>query len=65
MLTADLASKLTTEPMRAINLGATKSGMPRRVPVHLTLAKILDEWIRLVLASTSFEDVARVSKRAG
>ena len=32
------------EPLGAINLGKTKSGVPRRVPVHPTLARMLAEW---------------------
>ncbi len=32
------------EPLGAINLAKTKSGVPRRVPVHATLARMLAEW---------------------
>lgn len=32
------------EPLCALNLGETKSGVPRQVPVHPTLAKILAAW---------------------
>lgn len=31
-------------PLGAINLGQTKSGVPRAVPVHPTLAKLLAAW---------------------
>jgi integrase len=31
-------------PLGSLNLGKTKSGVPRRMPVHATLAKILGEW---------------------
>jgi integrase len=31
-------------PLGAINLGKTKSGVPRQVPVHPTLAKVLAAW---------------------
>ncbi len=34
----------TTEPLGRINLGKTKSGVPRAVPVHPTLAKMLATW---------------------
>jgi integrase len=34
------------EPLGAINLAKTKTGVPRRVPVHPTLARILEEWKR-------------------
>ena len=30
-----------TEPLGTINLGKTKSGAPRQVPIHPTLAKVL------------------------
>lgn len=33
------------EPLAAILLGKTKSGVPRAIPVHPTLARILGEWI--------------------
>jgi hypothetical protein len=32
------------EPLGALNLGETKSGVPRQVPVHPTLAKVLAQW---------------------
>jgi integrase len=32
------------EPLGALNLGKTKTKVPRRVPVHPTLARILAEW---------------------
>jgi hypothetical protein len=32
------------EPLGALNLAKTKTGVPRRVPVHATLARILAEW---------------------
>ena len=32
------------KPLGAINLGETKSGVPRAVPVHPTLAKLLAAW---------------------
>jgi integrase len=32
------------EPLGAVNLGKTKSGVPRSIPVHPTLARILGEW---------------------
>ena len=32
------------QPLGAINLGQTKSGVPRAVPVHPTLAKLLATW---------------------
>lgn len=32
------------KPLGAINLGVTKSGVPRRMPVHPTLAKLLATW---------------------
>ena len=32
------------EPLGALNLAKTKTGVPRRVPVHPTLARILAEW---------------------
>jgi len=32
------------EPLGALNLGKTKSGVPRRIPVHATLASVLAEW---------------------
>jgi integrase len=32
------------EPLGAINLEHTKSGVPRRVPVHSALARLLAEW---------------------
>ncbi len=32
------------EPLGAINLEKTKTGVPRRVPVHPTLARVLAEW---------------------
>lgn len=45
------AAKLTwaqydadAKPLGAINLGQTKTGVPRAVPVHPTLAKMLAEW---------------------
>ncbi len=31
-------------PLGAINLGRTKNGIPRAIPVHPTLAKMLAEW---------------------
>ena len=31
-------------PLGALNLSKTKSGVPRRVPVHRTLARLLAEW---------------------
>ena len=34
----------TAEPLGAIHLGLTKSGVPRTVPVHPTLAKLLERW---------------------
>lgn len=33
-----------TEPLGRINLGKTKSGVPRGVPIHPTLAKMLATW---------------------
>ncbi|MDB4958098.1 MAG: Mx8p12A [Myxococcales bacterium] len=45
------ASRLTwrqydaeAKPLGALNLGKTKSGVPRQIPVHPTLAKILAQW---------------------
>jgi integrase len=32
------------EPLSALNLGKTKTQVPRRVPVHPTLARVLAEW---------------------
>jgi integrase len=32
------------EPLAALNLAHTKSGVPRRMPVHPTLAKVLASW---------------------
>jgi integrase len=32
------------EPLGALNLAKTKTGVPRRVPVHATLARMLAEW---------------------
>jgi hypothetical protein len=32
------------KPLGAINLGHTKSGVPRQVPVHPVLAKLLAAW---------------------
>jgi integrase len=32
------------QPMGALNLGKTKTAVPRRVPVHPTLARVLAEW---------------------
>lgn len=32
------------EPLGALNLAKTKTGVPRRVPVHPTLARVLAEW---------------------
>lgn len=34
----------SSKPLGAINLGETKNGVPRRVPVHPTLAKVLATW---------------------
>lgn len=34
------------KPLGALNLGLTKSGVPRRVPVHPALAKLLAAWKR-------------------
>lgn len=34
----------TAKPLGSINLGVTKSGVPRRVPVHPVLAKVLAQW---------------------
>jgi len=34
----------TIQPLGRIVLGKTKSGVPRQIPVHPTLAKILSEW---------------------
>jgi integrase len=34
----------TAKPLGTINLGETKSGVPRAVPVHPTLAKLLATW---------------------
>jgi integrase len=34
----------TLEPLGAINLEKTKTGVPRRIPVHPTLARLLAEW---------------------
>jgi integrase len=34
----------TLEPLGALNLAKTKSGVPRRVPVHPVLARLLAEW---------------------
>jgi integrase len=34
----------SAQPLGAINLGLTKSGVPRAVPVHPTLAKLLAAW---------------------
>ena len=34
----------TTEPLGQLAIGKTKSGVPRQVPVHPTLAKILAAW---------------------
>ncbi len=31
-------------PLGALNLAKTKTGVPRRVPVHPTLARVLAEW---------------------
>lgn len=33
-----------TRPLGAINLGRTKSGVPRQIPVHPTLARMLAAW---------------------
>ena len=33
-----------TRPLGTVNLGKTKSGVPRAIPVHPTLAKILATW---------------------
>lgn len=38
------AQREDVEPLGALNLGKTKSGVPRRVPIHKTLAGILDAW---------------------
>jgi integrase len=35
---------LSLEPLGALNLEHTKSGVPRRVPVHPVLARLLAEW---------------------
>jgi integrase len=32
------------DPLGALNLAKTKTGVPRRVPVHPTLARVLAEW---------------------
>jgi integrase len=34
----------TLEPLGALNLEKTKTGVPRRIPVHPTLARLLAEW---------------------
>ena len=34
----------TLQPLGGIHLGKTKSGVPRSIPVHATLAKMLAEW---------------------
>lgn len=34
----------TTEPLGAIRLGKTKSGVPRQIPVHPALAQLLAAW---------------------
>jgi integrase len=34
----------TMEPLGSISLDRTKSGVPRRIPVHATLARVLAEW---------------------
>jgi integrase len=34
----------TLEPLGALNLEKTKTGVPRRIPVHATLARLLAEW---------------------
>jgi integrase len=37
---------IATRPLGAISLGLTKSGIPRRIPVHPVLATILESWRR-------------------
>jgi integrase len=34
----------TLEPLGALNLEKTKTGVPRRIPVHATLARMVAEW---------------------
>jgi integrase len=39
-----LTAAAQEEPLGALNLGKTKTQVPRRVPVHPTLARVLTEW---------------------